>query len=233
MKNILLTVFLSVSISSWAQAQSNQQAQFAALARSLDKDKTCRTPRQVVLAQRSVAWVYAYMVRDIKTQLNIFAPDFLLYHVTLSYLAMNAGSAAASLPFTAGPLTRTNYLQTIAFLGWANDVYQTKEQPTKVTCMDDDTTVMTLKFSGAQVKRDAQGYITHQVPYGGVATKLFSFDKQGRMIQQYVATDPMLSVRIRQQLAQIVQGPPNVAKSEQTRHTYQELLARYQQQAAQ
>lgn len=218
----------------------------AAALTGLDKLETCKTKRQIENAEVALAWISAYNnlssknFTDIKTQLSLFAARFSVWHGSLAGLAAayKDTPAFATLPFPTGQLDRKNFAKSVAFIAYANDMSKNKVVTNRVDCIQRDTVVVDISFSGFQVKRDLDGYITYGVEYSAPTTKTFRFDRNHRIVQQSVILDSGASIDARKRLAELlakaqsnpIEYPP-LSRDESTRGTLKELADALEAQA--
>jgi hypothetical protein len=201
----------------------------------LDKGRSCQTSIQKQMGQRTLSWFTAYASEDFKRQLSLFSEDFMLFHSALAALAIQVeGNPNVKLPFTSGPVTKKNYIDTLALIAYTNDQSAPGDVPIQVNCLGRDTVVVTVAFKGIQVKRDSSGYITYRAPYAGQAMKMFVFDEQTMLIKRhYIDFDPSLSAKAKADIArQISEGNAPAAPNESSRRTLQEITKQYYDSAA-
>lgn len=213
-------------------------ADIAATSPFLDKLETCNTSGQVKNAEVALKWIAAYndlskpRFTDVKTQLSLFTKRFSLWHGSLAGLAAayKGTPAFGSLPFPTGQLNRQNFAKSIAFIAYANDLSKNKVVANRVDCIQDDTVVVDISFTGFQVKRDQDGYITYGVEYKAPTTKIFRFTGGHKIYQQSVILDASASIDARKRLADLVAKAqvnptefPPLPRDEATKGTLKEI----------
>lgn len=200
-----------------------------------DTLQTCKTPVQIANAKKALTWlsaVVAWNEEGVKTQSELFSETFVLWHPSLATLAAiyktTYPELYPTLPFTNGQLTRANYAKTLAFLAESNNIKKWIEAPTRVDCfVDSNSVAIDIQFSGAIVKRDLDGYIQYEISYSAPATKVFTFDDQGKIKLQTVGVDSSISFKARAELNELLkkakENPemyPPLPRSEETKGTY-------------
>lgn len=245
-KNIfLISSFLIQSFFSSVSNASNND-----LLQSIPNDifGTCKTKSQIRNARTALTWLKAFeswTPVGIKVQSDLLATEFAVLHSSLSALAAYYKiqsetepneikreeflKAYTSLPFNkTGQLNRKNYASSLAFIAKSNDTTQWKEIPLRVDCLNgSNVVVVDIGFSGFQVKRDVEGYITHAIPYAASALKVFTFNNSGKIIIQTVGVDSATSQKARMNLSDLIKKSeadpatyPPLPKNEFSKGTY-------------
>jgi hypothetical protein len=216
-----------------------------ALAGSIDLDKleTCKTSHQVENAKVALKWIAAYNdltsvsgnFTDMRTQRELFSEDFNVWHASLAGLAAfyKGTPVFEKLPFQSGQLDSKNYVMSVAFIAYANDLSKNKVIPKRVDCIKNNSVAVDIDFSGYQVKRDAEGYIQYEVEYHAPISKIFVFDQNHRVKQQSVILDSNTSnevrARLQKKLKEAADYPekfPPMVKNEKTKGTLMGIYER-------
>jgi hypothetical protein len=174
--------------------------------------ETCTSPVQISNAKNALAWlnaVVAWNEEGVRVQSELFSKNFALWHPSLATLAAiyktTYPDLYPTLPFSTGQLTRSNYARTLAYLAESNNIKKWLEVPVRVDCLVDSNSVaIDIKFSGAIVKRDSDGYIRYEIPYSAPATKVFVFDTNGKIELQTVGVDSSISFKARAELNELL-----------------------------
>ena len=200
----------------------------------LNKGNTCQSVRQLTLAQKTLNFFHAlnaYRPLDLKSQMSMFSKDIEIFHMSLAVLAQVAGPGKLPPFITPGPFGADSYPDVLAFLAYANDPESRITTPIRVDCTDENTVIVTNLAYGKQVKRDADGYITHGIDYVLPSTKIFVFTESELMSRIYIDVDPQASFNLRKSLGEISNGPATIARDESKRATLPELIQLYRESA--
>lgn len=203
----------------------------------LDHLETCKTDNQKKMAASALAWLQDFANWNLSEQASRMSADFLIWHSSLAGLAtfykLTNPDLHQKLPFGDSKIKCQNYVNTLAFLAAANDITKWKEEPRAVYCLNDHDLTIDLQFSGFQVARDSEGYIQYAVPYTAPATKLFSFNSEGKMKLQTVGLDSATSTAARAELQRIMAADPNreniLPKDEVSKGTFMTFASKFAQ----
>jgi hypothetical protein len=221
MKTMTLNLIIAVAMTSAFQAQAAFNLQ------DLDKLKTCKTELQKTNANTALAFLEAFSWWNAKDQMNIITPDYIAWHASLAGLLEAKPEYQGHVPFDGGQYTKDTYLETLSFIAAANDLSKYIQTPTRVDCVGNDDVVILEDFTSVQVRRDAQGCITHGTPYGSRVHLDFHLvnysgavgEPERRLVSRtFSHLDDKVSAKVREELAAIVgdpahPNPPNMPEN--------------------
>lgn len=208
----------------------------------LDQSKSCTTTQKKKMGEAVVKWFNAYHAEDLKSQLELFSPDFTLYHSVLFDSALKVEKYNATLPvddpkriklpFANGLVNQANYVDTLILIAHLADQSAPGDQPARVVCLNDTTVIVDIDFDGYQVSRDpVSGCITHKARYTSKAVKTFIFDaKTGLINRHYVNFDPAISAQAKEDLKKM-QSEAVIPVVAETCRTFKDLSDQYHKSA--
>ncbi len=210
----------------------------------LDIFKSCKTGTiQERNGRNALNYLEAFSSWHIKDQMNILDPNSISWHSSLAGLLEANPQLQAYVPFKNGQFSTEQYVATMAFLAFANDIEKYTVTPTRVDCVGDDTVVLITDFKGLQIRRDeTTGCATHGLAFGS-PTKIeirykHYYDPSNRNIptkslvyRVYSNLNDSISAQVRIDLAKIVQGPPNLQPNPANCKTRKQILEDFQNQA--
>ncbi len=223
-----------ISVASHAQDNTKFDLQ------ALDKNHSCTSYLQQTIAQKTLDWFDAFKADDIKTQMDLLAPDVYLFHSALAQVALDIEAAIAAgvqlpypynhLPFTSGPIRKDQYVGAISIIALGNIISQHRDIPVAVDCLGEGSVAVTVDFNGVQVTRDKNGYVLYKAPYAAPVMKMLIFDEDTLLIKRYYSDfNPAVSAAAKQSLKdQATSGQAPLPADESIRATYDEIVEKYQ-----
>ena len=200
----------------------------------LDFFKSCATSVQKENAELALSFLKAFSWWNMKDQMAMIHPDYISWHSSIAGLLVAKPELAPYVPAKNGQWTKANYIEVMAFLAYANDTSKYKTKPVRVDCVGNDSVMLVTEFTGMQIRRDpATGCVTHGVKFGSptkIMVDIRELDGQKMIYRSASNLIDEVSARVREELAEIVKGPPNMPEDPGNCKTRAQILKEFQDQ---
>lgn len=237
MKAFLVLALTFITANCFAQYEPDYSLE------QLDVLKTCtKGSIKEKNALMALGYMNAHKWWNLRDQLGTHHPDYQQWHGSLSGVIAANPASNETVPFRNGVITNANFVRTFALVAYLNDITKYHVTVNRLDCLGDDTVIMVAHFHGFQVKRDAQGCITHGLNYGSPGNFQFRFTDyqaspqapvQRKILQGFSHLDPDYSIRVKTELARLAEGPANVEPNLANCKTYQQIVTEFEEQIAQ
>ncbi len=231
----LMVLGLFISGTSFAQTQD-----FKYTLKDLDVLKTCKLGSiQEVNAELALSHLKSFIWWNLKDQYESFHPDMKHWHASLAGIIAANPASEAGLPFKKGVMTKENFVKSFAIIAYLNDITKYAVIPSRLDCLGDDTVIIVSEFKAPQVRRDANGCITHALTYGSPTKLQFEFrdhqeegsDHTQRLVYRLFShLDENASLKVKAELAVLAQGPNNVQPNPANCKTLGQIQKEFQEQ---
>lgn len=228
MKKFVLGLAVTVmSLSAFAQKRDD-----ATNLQKLDVLKTCVADEQKATGEKVLNFMFNFRWWQIKSMMDSMHPEYTHWHGSRVFVAVVTPEQKwPSLPYRKGIITKDIFLEDLAMVAYTNDVPKYIVDIKRAECVGNDTVVLTTIFNGENVVRDSQGYITHRIPLLDLPVRFMFTVKDGLIHRNIMEIPETATLDIFKKMKEAM-ATPALPRDENTRTTYQEILARFKKEYA-
>lgn len=224
-KLILGLVFTAMSLSAFAADDTTNL-------QKLDVLKTCVSSEQKTAGEKVLNFMFSFRWWQIKSMMDSMHPEYVHWHGSRVYVAVvTPEDKWPSLPYRKGIISKDVFLEDLAMVAYTNDVPKYIVDITRAECVGNDTVILSSNFNGVNVVRDAQGYVTHNIPLENLPVRFMITVKDGLIYRNLMEIPETATLEIFKKMKEAMKSPA-LPRDENTRTTYQEILARFKKEAA-